>query len=426
MAAANPAQMPHQESKVAFFRQSSWLMFAGIASGALTWAVHLLARKIPEAAYADFGTLLALTACVPTMPLQMVLSQQTAAGLATNRERVVAGMIRQAWLWTFLIWVLFAVAALVFQHQIAVYWKLSDVHSLWVTLPILLFASWVPLFSGVLQGQQNFLWLGWALIHSGLGRLVIAGLLVVFLAGGATGMMIGVLVGMVIGVGICVWQSRHLLFLPSEPFDKRTLLIQMLPLALGFGACQFMFSSDTMFSKGYFSPDEMACYVAAGTLSRALLWVVLPLAVVMFPKIVHSTARLEKSNLHGIVLLGTAVLGICGVAGLWVLGPWVIRIVYPAKYVSATMALLPWYAGAMVPLALANVMINDLMARGSYRVVPALIVVAVGYAVALTRFHDTPVMVLKTLGVFNFLLLAVCALFTWGVKQSAPATADRR
>jgi hypothetical protein len=37
---------------------------------------------------------------------------------------------------------------------------------------------------------------------------------------------------------------------------------------------------------------------------------------------------------------------------------------------------------------------------------------------ALTQFHDTPVMVIKTLGVCNVLLLAVCAYYTWGVKQS--------
>jgi O-antigen/teichoic acid export membrane protein len=64
---------------------------------------------------------------------------------------------------------------------------------------------------------------------------------------------------------------------------------------LGFGACQFMFTSDTMFAKAYFTGDEMAPYVAAGTLSRALLWLVLPLATVMFPKIVHAAAKSEKT-----------------------------------------------------------------------------------------------------------------------------------
>jgi hypothetical protein len=42
-----------------------------------------------------------------------------------------------------------------------------------------------------------------------------------------------------------------------------------------------------------------------------------------------------------------------------------------------------------------------------------LVLLAVAYGVALTQFHGSLVAVLKTLGVFNVLLLAACAWFTW-------------
>jgi len=85
-------------------------------------------------------------------------------------------------------------------------------------------------------------------------------------------------------------------------------------------------------------------------------------------------------------------------------------------------ALLPWYAWAMVPLALANVLLNNLLARGSFRVVPALIVLALGYAFALTRpaLHASPVTVLQVMGVCNLVLLGVSAWFTWR-DPSSPA-----
>jgi hypothetical protein len=172
-----------------------------------------------------------------------------------------------------------------------------------------------------------------------------------------------------------------------------------------------------MFSKGYFGENEMACYIAAGTLSRALLWLVLPLALVMFPKIVHSTAKSEHSNLQNIVLLGTLALGVCGALSLCILGPWLVRIPYPPEYAGRTTALLPWYAWAMVPLALGNVMVNNLLARSEFRIVPTLIVLALLYAVTLTRFHQTQVMVLQVMGVFNVLLVASSAWFTWGSKR---------
>jgi hypothetical protein len=71
----------------------------------------------------------------------------------------------------------------------------------------------------------------------------------------------------------------------------------------------------------------------------------------------------------------------------------------------------------MVPLALANVLINNLLARSQFRIVPVLLLLAAAYGVALTQFHDSLITVLKTLGVFNLLLLGACVWFTWGVKS---------
>ena len=139
-------------------------------------------------------------------------------------------------------------------------------------------------------------------------------------------MMAGASIGVGLTAVIAIWRTRDLWSLPSERFDGKSLMRQVVPLMFGFGACQFMFTSDTMFAKAYFTGDEMAPYVAAGTLSRALLWLVLPLAAVMFPKIVHAAAKSEKSNLFNIVVLGTAVLAICGALGLWLVGPLVVKL----------------------------------------------------------------------------------------------------
>ena len=84
--------------RAAFFRQSGWLMMATIIGGIMSYAVHLLSKKIPNEQYSIFGTMLMVTSCLPTTPLQMMLAQQTASALATNRQRQLAGMIRLIWL----------------------------------------------------------------------------------------------------------------------------------------------------------------------------------------------------------------------------------------------------------------------------------------------------------------------------------------
>lgn len=425
MSAPKTETIPTVDHKphAAFFRQSGWLMISTIAAGGLTFGVHLLAKakSVDESQYAAFGTLLMVVACLPTMPLQMIFAQQSALALATGRERQLSGMIRLAWLWTFLVWLLGAAAVAVFQKQIIAGWHLPDATGLWVTLLLLLFSLWVPMFSGVLQGRQDFFWLGWATILGGGGRIAGAAFLVLALSLGAAGMMAGTLVGVGLVVVIAIWRARDLWSSRPEAFDGKNLLRQVTPLLFGFGACQFMFTSDTMFAKAYFSDEQMAPYVAAGTLSRALLWLVLPLAAVMFPKIVHASAKAEKSNLFGIVVLGTAVLAIGGGLGLWLVGPLVVKLVYTTGYVKEASALLPWYAAAMVPLALANVLVNDLLARSKFGVVPFMVALAVAYGFTLpamlNHFPGRVEVVLQTLGAFNLLLFLVCAWFTWGRKS---------
>ncbi len=77
----------------------------------------------------------------------------------------------------------------------------------------------------------------------------------------------------------------------------------------------------------------------------------------------------------------------------------------------------------MLPLTLSQVMVNSLMARAKFLVVPWLILVAVAYGFALSVVGrhcggdlDTIAgfrSMVQTIGVFNLLMFGVCALFTW-------------
>lgn len=403
---------------IAFFRQSSWLIIANVSSGFMMLAVHLLNKKIPPDQYAIFGVLLAVAMFVPSMPLQMVFAQQTAQALATGRKRELAGMIQLAWLGTFGLFLLLVIGTFIWQKDILTGWQITNPADLWITVFVVLFAFWLPMFWGILQGQQNFFWFGWTYLISGAARLGVAAFLVLVLGAYAGGMMLGVCLGLALGAGVGIWQTRSLWLLRAQPFDWRGLLKQIVPLMLGFAAVQFLFMADTMFVKAYFSGDDAAFYVSAGTLSRALLWLVVPLATVMFPKIIHSMARSEKSNLLGVVLLGTGILAAGGALGLTILGPWIIKLVYSKTYVSVAAKVLPWYAWAMVPLSLSYALVNNLLARSQFGIVPVLVVLAVAYGIALTHFHDSLITVLKTLGFFNLLMLAACVWFTFGGSKS--------
>jgi O-antigen/teichoic acid export membrane protein len=404
--------------RASFFRQSGWLMVATVVGGLFMTAVHVLSHSMPKGEYGQFVAFLSVAMFIPGMPLQMVLAQQTARSLALHREHELSGLIRAAWLGTFLIWLVAVAVVLLFQRAIMAQWNIANPAAIWLTLPVLLFTAWTPMFYGVLQGQQNFLWLGWSMLVGGVGRFAICALAVMVLHYYAPGMVLGILGGLTLALLIAVWPTRALWLSSSQSFEWRPVLRQIIPLTLGFAAYQLMFTADTMLVRGCFSENDSAYYGSAGTLARASIWLVGPLAVVMFPKIVHAKAKAEKSDLMGVVLIGTFILAACGATGLWVLGPLVVRIINGKDYVQPVSALLPWYAWAVVPLSLANVLLSNLLARSYFKVVPALCILAVCYAFALTRLHDSPVMVIKTLGVGNTVLLAICAWYTWGGGKS--------
>jgi O-antigen/teichoic acid export membrane protein len=389
-------------------------MMANIGGGVLMWAVHLLNKAIPASEYGNFGFFLALVMLLPAMPLQMIFTQQTAKALAVRRQGQLASVVRAFTGGVFVLWLIGAIVVLFFQQAIVEHWHMSNPAGLWITLPVLLLSLWLPMIWGLLQGEQNFFWLGWSMLANAIGRFSIAAAAVLLLHAHAAGLMTGVLVGISLASVIGVWQSRAIWVTRPEPFDWNSLLRQVVPLLLAFLGFQILFTADTIFIKSYFTEDEAGFYVSAGTLSRALMWFVLPLASVMFPRLVHSAARSEKSNLMGLVLLGTGILAIVGALGLSLLGPWIVRFIYKPEFVQVASSILPWYASAMVPLALANVLLNNLLARpdSKWGLALSVFLLALAYMFALTQFHGNLVTVLKTLGAFNVLLLGVCAGFS--------------
>src|SRR5512133_3948562 len=121
-----------------FFRQSGWLMIANISGGVLMMMVHLLNNWIPAGQYGNFGAFLAIIMLVPTIPLQMVLAQQTARALATGRQGELSGVIRWVWFVTFCLWVVGAVVVAAFQSRLLAAWQLNSAAGLWLTMLLVL------------------------------------------------------------------------------------------------------------------------------------------------------------------------------------------------------------------------------------------------------------------------------------------------
>jgi O-antigen/teichoic acid export membrane protein len=198
------------------------------------------------------------------------------------------------------------------------------------------------------------------------------------------------------------------------PFNWRGWLKRVGPLTLGLGAAQFMLSADMIFVRHFFPEERTAYYAAAGMIGRALVFFTQPLTAVMFPKLVHSAARSQKTDVLARVLGVTLLLGVAAAIGCTLFPSLPLRIVYDKSYLDVATPLVPWFVWSMVPLTLSIVLINSLMAHARFASVIPLVIVALGYATALYFFHDSFIMVIRTLGIFSSLMVGVCVWFTWG------------
>jgi O-antigen/teichoic acid export membrane protein len=282
---------------------------------------------------------------------------------------------------------------------------------------------------GVLQGRQRFFWLGWAMLSLGVVRLAaVAGLVFAFddsALNGMVGVGLGFLCAFLIAGTTSGLPSLH----PAQwlrcvtQIDWRSLLKKFVPLSLGAGAGIYMMSVDMVVVQRFFDKEQTGLYAAAGMIGRALIFFVGPMVMVMFPKIVRSRAEQKPTDVLRLTLLLTA--GLCVVAGgLGFLVPELpLKLVYDKSFLAVA-PLVTWFIWAMVPLALAVVLVNNLLARSDYAVAYALPVVCTGYTIALVQaapglvaqtaaFNvEAYIGVTKILGAGNLAFLAVAGFFT--------------
>ncbi len=429
------------ESRQTFFRQSGWMVFATLTSGVFMFAVHIFAPFMGDAEYGLFGTLLAMmnVMLIPALGLQTVFAHQTASARTAEDEEQLTATAQALLVWTFFLWSALALLAFIYRQDILSIFKISNPAALWVTLLIGLGQLWMPVLMGIMQGRQNFLWLGWAQIFNGAGRFVAVAIIVVLLSGKATGGICGALIGVTCAVMVGIIFSRPVWWRPrtATPFAWKEWLGRVVPLTLGLGASQFLFSVDVIYVRAIFGEHQTGYYTASGMLGRGLVMFSAPLIVVMFPKIVHNLAHGQKSNLLLYTLLGTLALSAVAAAGCTAVAMGIRLVVnstaeygfLPSALVTKIRVnpegmltlsqLIPWFVWCMIPLAAANVLLNNLMARKRFRVVPYLLVVIAGYAATLSAAGNSFVGVIQILGLFCLIFLGVLALFTWADKRAS-------
>ena len=434
--------MAERESKLTFLRQSGWLTLATGVAGVTSYAVHPFLKDAP-AEYGAFTAMLALLnlIAIPAIGLQAVFTHKAAEAKNEEdfhtiaREQIAIGIVVFMLAVGLCIWMKFSGDTLVKSL------KLPSLEILFLTLASGVFALLLPMVYGVLQGRQRFFWLGWAMLSLGVVRLAVAAGLVHFHGATALNSMVGVGLGFLTAfllagatMGCPSLMPRE--WLPSVmKIDWRDMARRFVPLSLGGGAVIYMMNLDMIVMKRFFDETQAGFYGAAGTIGRALIFFVGPMVMVMFPKIVRSRAEQKPTDVLKLTLLLTA--GLCAVAvTLGILVPKLpLQIIYDDSYFKVA-PLVSWFIAAMAPLAIAAVVVDNILARGAYSVIYWLLLLPALYTGVL--WHVAPqiaeltaggfniqayISMVQVIGMGNLCFLAASVLLTWSAYRQTEAEA---
>jgi O-antigen/teichoic acid export membrane protein len=405
-----------------FFRASAWMMIATLVGGGCMMLFQIVAGKMPS----EFLLLVALLdiqaqIAIPTLGIQAVLAHRTAKATATSTSNPVGSAARWLLGVIFVIWCVAALAFFVFRHHFLSAFEISNPLAVVFTLLAALLGMTRPVMAGLLQGKQDFTWFGLATLFNGIGRVIAVALIVLGFGGLATGAMAAVCVGVALEFSVMTARTRDLWGAPATPrFDWKPLAKQILPISLMLGVPTLMFTLDSVVVKNIFgSADD---YGHARIIGRTLVFATAPMIYVMFPRIVRSAARAETSNVLMQTVGATIVVGASGATFLTLFPELPLRFLWGSATLGAA-PLVPWFAWCMLPLAVANVLINNLLARERYAALPWLIAVAVGYGLTLWFRHDSLLSVIQALGAFSVLLVIVSVTFSLLKPQVTPMPA---
>lgn len=414
----------HHAREDRLLRHSFLLMVSSQVANVSNVLFHMvMGRNLTADEYGILATMLNLLLIVAT-PLDALRGAMAHFTARAHRagERAVIRALLVRWVGRVAILAVpVSALVLVFYRQAAGFFHLPSAVPIVIvaaSLPAFLFA---PLLAGALQGVQAFVWMatsmhGWGVLRLALGfAFVTAGWVTATsgISAHALGLGFAVASGVLGVLVITRGAQRGGLATPGVA----SYFMNSLLLLAGYG---ILMNSDVMLVR-HFHPDEAGFFSRAATIGRSVVFLPMPIALAMFPKVISSGGSTHGSRTTLLHALGMVALLIgSAVAATWAL-PWLpLRILYDVRDPTAEMIhLVRVVTLAMAPLGLTYLLLNFEMAQHRFQTIPWLLSLSAAYIGGVAMWHDTVNQIIVVLGVVSLLsavLFAVAYLRAHGPR----------
>jgi O-antigen/teichoic acid export membrane protein len=280
-----------------------------------------------------------------------------------------------------------SVLAVVIIHPVTMFCRVPRDSITWVALGLVVVGMWGAVASSWCTGLSQFHLMAGLGLTSVATRLATGAGLAMLWARAESGVLASILGGLVV-VAVVFWRDAGMVrFSPSVRLIlQRDFLLYFLA-ALAVCGGQFLFlQADILVAQRHFTGETLGQYSAAGLFGRAVIYLASPVLTVLF------TARSgqERSNRQTVrlVLLYVGLL-VIGVGGVAIAAPLLCRLLL-GRIEEATLALMPLFAVAMVPVGI--VQAAGMYALASRRLVMSVVfgLFAIIYAGTLMWLGGSP------------------------------------
>lgn len=388
-------------------RTGGWLFAAFMVSNVFSYGFQVaMGRLLTPAEYGFLNSLLAVfvVLSVPLATVPMVLARKTAEYNAGNDFSRIRSLIRLAYRRLLFVG-LFGLAAFALGARF-----LADYLHAPSIAPVLLLGLCacssfaVPVNAAVLQGLQDYKWMG---INAGLGGPARFFFCVALVAAGFG--VNGALAGMVL-CNLSLWLAtyfpirRHLLRGADGPGHVHQLsLAHVFPVFLANLAFTVLTQADMILVARYFPAHEAGMYAAAAILGRSVMYVPGAFVQALFPMVSdHQSRNLDSRHLLLKALGATLSLSGSGAALFFLFPEMILRVFFGVHYMEAA-PVLRFFGLAMLPMAILMVLMNYSIAKGERRFSCVLALGAFLEVAFICLRHDSllkVVFVIMAVGVF--------------------------
>ena len=387
----------------------------------------VMGRALTEVQYGVLSSMLGVVLVVAT-PMEAVRTAFAHFAARLAAEGRLGDVRALVWRWVrglTAFGVPLAAAGLVFSGRISHFFRLETRAPVIITSIMIGGCPYLPIFAGALQGIQRFGWMavsqhGW----SGV-RLLAGSALVLAVARTAEWGLVGQTLGVCASLGMGIWGLHRAIGpVPATGQPTRGVKTYFFWSLLILGGFAVLMNADIIMVKHYFDPVEAGLFARAGTIGRSIIFLPMPIALAMFPKVASHGAVSEhnwKTLLKAIVLAGGLIA--VAMAGFTLLAKFALLLLFNDRSPTPEMVrLVRCVMWAMSPLSMVFLLMNFELARHRFRQAVLLLPCAVAYVLGVARWHGSVLQVAAVLAVVNVTAVVLLAAgLPWRKSDRAAA-----